>query len=136
MGLIGGIWMIMLGVVGLLDRKLSHAFAPDGALLARSVGAVVWSILAFAIGGTSALWGAWTSLSSMLNTGWISIAPLYWVTHLIVGLIQACLGAVMVIGGIRKLVGKPSFLPLLTLILSGVALAAGGWLIVAGLLLV
>jgi hypothetical protein len=106
MGLIGSFWMFALGVVGLLDRSLSHRFAADGTLETRHGGAVVWSILAFAIGGTSVLWGAWGLLSSALNVGWLQIMPLYWLLYLAFALVQAGLGTVMVVSGIRKLNGK------------------------------
>jgi fatty acid desaturase len=135
MGLITSFWMIVLGVVALLDRPLSHRFSPDGTLETRRDRAVAWSVAAFVVGGMSALWGVWGLVSSGVNSVLIQLAPLYWLFYLAAAAIQALLGTLIVISGVTKLRGKRAFRPLLVMILGIASLIVAAGLGVSSFLL-
>lgn len=137
MGLIGGIWLVILGILG--ASNLIIARKPDAKeLIGKMAPYQGW------IGAVSALWGAWGIVSSILSLGMLSRAPIYWVTFLAVGAVQLVLGFLLGIGVLKTFIKTPTANAKMdqtmaklspyqgTLGLIGIGL--GGWLIVAGFL--
>ena len=47
------------------------------------------------IGFVIFIWGAWLIISSILNLGWLTTAPIWWATFLGMGVVQAALGLLL-----------------------------------------
>jgi hypothetical protein len=98
MGLIGGIWLAVLGILG--AANLIIAKKPDAKeLIAKLAPYQGW------IGAVSALWGVWGIISSVLTLGWLAsgwVIP--WVTFLAVGVIQAALGLLLGVGVLKSFI--------------------------------
>ncbi len=127
MGIISGIWLIILGVVGIL-AGLHPLKRPDGA---------GWVLVVFILlmAPISGLWGVWGLISSLLNVGMLSTWPLWWVTMLMAAFAQCFVGVLGTVRAIQFIaaVAKPDFGKAL-LALSGVAVVLGVWSIVAAFL--
>ena len=54
------------------------------------------------IGIVFCFWGVWGVISSLLNIGWLTSAPIWWITLLAGSLIQAILGFMLGFGLINK----------------------------------
>jgi len=137
MGLISGIWLALLGVLG--ASNLIIAKKPDAKeLIAKMAPYQGW------IGAVSALWGVWGIISSVLNLGWLSVAPIYWATFLASAVLQFALGLLLGVGvlktfikngdaqkkmdqTIEKLAPKQGVLGL-------VAIGVGIWMVISGFL--
>jgi len=135
MGLIGGLWMILLGA--LAAPGIILAKRPDAdQILAKIVPYQGW------FGAVSALWGVWGIISSILNLGWLSIAPIYWITFLAVAVVQTGLGLLLGIGILKTYIKDPRAQDKLDLtitklrpkqgLLGLVGMGLGVWLIIAG----
>ena len=97
MGLVGGIWLAVLGVLG--ASSLIIARKPDAKeLIGKLAPYQGW------IGAISALWGVWIVISSILNLGWLTAAPVYWVTYLADGVLQALLGILLGVGVMKTFI--------------------------------
>ncbi len=55
------------------------------------------------IGLVFCFWGIWGIISAVLNVGWLSVAPILWVTYLVGNLLSALLGFMLGIGLMNKL---------------------------------
>ena len=68
MGLVSGIWLVVLGILGASSLIISKR--PDAK---EAIGKLApyqgW------IGAVSALWGAWGIISSVLSIGWLATFP-------------------------------------------------------------
>ncbi len=47
------------------------------------------------IGLIFAIWGIWGIISCLLNIGWIGHWPIYWITWLLVSIVEAALGFIL-----------------------------------------
>ena len=56
------------------------------------------------IGLLFCIWGVWGIISSILNIGWLTPAPIWWITLLAGSIIQATLGFLLGFGTINNLV--------------------------------
>ncbi|KPM31566.1 Hypothetical protein I595_2059 [Croceitalea dokdonensis DOKDO 023] len=56
------------------------------------------------IGLIFCIWGVWGIISSILNLGWLTSAPIWWATLLAGSIVQAGLGFMLGFGTINKLV--------------------------------
>ncbi len=100
MGYISGIWLVVLGILG--AASLIIARKPDAAALIGKLAPFQgW------IGAISALWGVWGIISSVLNIGWLSSAPIFWVTFLVASVLQLGLGLLLGVGVIKTFVKHP-----------------------------
>ncbi len=135
MGLISGIWLILLGVLG--AASIIVAKRPDAeAAIAKLAPYQGW------IGAVSALWGAWGIVSSVLNLGWLTSAPIYWVTFLASAVLQLVLGLLLGAGVLKSFIKQEEAVAKLnqTLVVlapkQGVAglaaIGVGLWMVVAG----
>lgn len=135
MGLIGGIWMALLGV--LAASNLIIAKKPDAKeLIAKMAPYQGW------IGAVSALWGAWGIISSILNLGWLTTWPIYWATYLAVGVLQFALGLLLGVGVLKTFIKQPEAVAKMDQLIEKlapkqgllglIAIGLGAWLVVAG----
>jgi hypothetical protein len=100
MGLVAGIWMIVLGV--LAAANLIIAKKPDAKQLIDKIAPYQgW------IGAVSALWGAWLIISSILNLGWLSHAPIWWITYAANALLLFALGLLLGVGVLKSFIKQP-----------------------------
>lgn len=100
MGLVFGLWLTVLGVLG--AANLIIAKKPDAReLIAKLAPYQGW------IGAVSAIWGVWGIISSILNIGWMSIVPIWWITLLATGVIQFALGLLLGVGVLKTFIKNP-----------------------------
>lgn len=100
MGLIGGIWMALLGVLG--ASNLIIAKKPDAKeMIAKMAPYQGW------FGAVSALWGVWGIISSILNLTWLTTWPIFWVTYLAVAVLQLALGLLLGVGVLKTFIKAP-----------------------------
>ena len=137
MGLISGIWLIALGVLG--AASIIVAKRPDAeAAIAKLAPYQGW------IGAVSALWGVWGVISSVLNIGWLKLAPIYWATFLASSVLQVVLGLLLGAGVLKTFIKQEEAVKKLDQTLTklapkqGVAglaaIGVGIWMVVAGFL--
>jgi hypothetical protein len=137
MGLVSGIWLIVLGMLG--ASSLVIARRPDAK---HAIAAIApyqgW------IGAVSALWGAWGLVSAVLNLGWIAHWPILWGTYLADAFLQFSLGLLLGIGVLKTFIKNPTAQVRMDQTLTRLAphqgrlglagMAMGVWMIVAGFL--
>jgi hypothetical protein len=100
MGLISGIWLIVLGVLG--ASSLIIAKKPDAKeIIAKIAPYQGW------IGAVSALWGVWGLIRAILNLGLLGSAPVAWFTMLAVAVVQTALGLILGIGVLKTFIKHP-----------------------------
>ena len=135
--MVNGIWLAVLGVLG--AASLIIAKKPDAKELIDKLAPYQgW------IGAVSAFWGLWVVISSVLNIGWLSVAPILWVTLLADGVLQLCLGLLLGVGVLKTFIKSEEAVAKLDQtiaklqpkqgVLGLVAIGFGIWMIVAGLL--
>ena len=137
MGLVGGIWLVVLGILAAPSLLLSRS--PDAKKhLAKITPYQGW------IGAVSALWGAWGIVHSILSLGWIAKWPIYWATYLATAVVQLALGLLLGVGVLKTFIKNPQAQEKMDQtiaklapkqgLLGVVAICVGAWLIVAGFL--
>ena len=100
MGLFGGIWLLVLGILG--ASSLIIARKPDAKeLIAKLAPYQGW------IGAVSAIWGLWGIISSVLNIGWLAHFPIYWITFLADNVLQFALGLLLGVGTLKTFIKNP-----------------------------
>ena len=135
MGLLNGIWLVVLGVLG--AASLIIAKKPDAKQLIDKLAPYQgW------IGAVSAFWGVWVIISAVLNLGWLTAAPILWVTFLVDGLLQLGLGLLLGVGVLKTFITAPEAVAKLDQtiaklapkqgLLGLVAIGVGAWMVVAG----
>jgi hypothetical protein len=135
MGLVGGIWLALLGVLAVPSLILSKK--PDAkAMLDKLTPYQGW------IGAVSAFWGLWTIISSILNLGWIAHWPIYWVTYLVDGVLQLALGLLLGVGVLKQFIKAPAAVAKMDQtiaklapkqgLLGLIAIGFGIWMVIAG----
>lgn len=135
MGLFGGIWLAVLGVLG--AASLIIARRPDAEeYIAKIAPYQGW------IGAVSAIWGVWMCVSSVLSIAWLAVAPVYWVTYLASAVLQLLLGLLLGVGVLKTFIKAPEATEkmdaLITKIapyqgtLGLIAIGVGIWLIISG----
>ena len=97
MGLITGIWLVLLGVLG--AANIIVARRPDaGTAIARLTPYQGW------IGAFSALGGVWGIISALLSLGLLAKYPVYWVTLMAAAVLQAVLGLLLGAGVLKTFI--------------------------------
>lgn len=101
MGLINGLWLMVLGVLG--ASNLIIASKPNAKeLIGKLAPYQGW------IGAISALWGVWGIISSVLHLGWLTLAPIFWVTFLADSVLLFALGLLLGVGVLKTFIKNPS----------------------------
>jgi hypothetical protein len=101
MGIVNGLWLAVLGVLG--AASLIVARRPDAKeAIAKLAPYQGW------IGAISAVWGLWGVISSVLNIGWLSLAPIYWLTFLANAVLSVCLGLLLGVGVLKSFIKDPT----------------------------
>lgn len=137
MGLVNGIWLAVLGILG--ASNLIIARKPDAKeLIAKLAPYQGW------IGAVSAIWGVWGIISSVLNIGWLTLIPIYWITYLADSILSFCLGLLLGVGTLKTFIKNPTAVEKMDVtitklapyqgILGLVAIGVGVWMIIAGFL--
>jgi hypothetical protein len=100
MGLIGGIWLALLGVLAVPSMIIAKK--PNAKeLIAKITPYQGW------IGAVSCLWGVWGIISSVLSLGWIAHWPILWGTMLADSVVQFALGLILGIGVLKTFIKNP-----------------------------
>ena len=137
MGLISGIWLIVLGILG--AASLIIAKKPDARELIGKIAPYQgW------IGAISALWGVWGLISSVLSIGWLAHWPIYWATYLANSALELALGLLLGVGVLKTFIKNPQANEKMDLTISKlapfqgtlglIAIGLGVWMVVAGFL--
>lgn len=137
MGLIGGIWLAVLGVLG--ASSLIIAKRPDAKEMIDKIAPYQgW------IGAVSALWGIWMVISSVLSIGWLAVAPIYWATYLADGVLQLLLGLLLGVGVLKQFIKDPTANEKMDQTIAKIApyqgtlgliaIGVGIWMVIAGFL--
>jgi hypothetical protein len=135
--MINGIWLILLGALAVPSLILARR--PDAkVVLGKLAPYQGW------LGAVSALWGVWGIITSVMNLGWLTHAPVYWATYLADSVLLAGLGLILGVGVIKTFVKSAPAQAKLDQTLAKVAphqgrlglagIGVGVWMIVAGLL--
>jgi hypothetical protein len=135
MGLVGGIWMAVLGILG--AANLIIAAKPNAKELIGKISPYQgW------IGAVSALWGVWDIIWSVLNIGTgLKVWPVLWVTVLGVGVLQFALGLLLGVGVLKQFIKQPQAVQKMDLMITKLApkqgllglisIGVGVWLVIA-----
>ena len=95
-----GIWMFVLGVLG--ASNLIIARKPEAEELIGKIAPYQgW------IGALSALGGVYAIIVSLARLRWLAIVPIYWITHLVTGLLLLALGLLLGIGVLKTFIKDP-----------------------------
>lgn len=93
--MIYGILLIVLGLLAI--PSLVIAKKPEAKQLFDKVAPYQgWFGLIFAV------WGVWGIISSIIHLNWLTIVPLWWITFLVVAVVEAVLGFILGYGLIQK----------------------------------
>lgn len=96
-----GIWLALLGVLG--ASNLIIAKKPDAKeLIAKISPYQGW------IGAVSAIWGVWGVISAILNLGWLTTWPIWWITYLATAVVQLALGLLLGLGVLKTFIKQPA----------------------------
>jgi hypothetical protein len=104
MGLIGSLWLFLLGVLG--ASNLIIAKKPDAAELIAKMAPYQGGF-----GAISAVWGVWFVISAVLNLGWIGVSmwsTVWWGIYLATGLVFVGLGLLLGIGVLKTFIKDPT----------------------------
>lgn len=97
MGIVNGLWLLVLGVLG--AASLIVARRPDAAeMIGKLAPYQGW------IGAVSAVWGIWGIISSVLNIGWMTTYPIYWFTFLADSVLSVGLGLLLGVGVMKTFI--------------------------------
>ncbi len=100
MGLVNGLWLAVLGVLG--AANLIIAKKPDAReLIAKLAPYQGW------IGAVSAIWGVWGIIQAVLNLGWLSLFPIWWITWLAYSVLLFALGLLLGVGILKTFIKNP-----------------------------
>jgi len=132
-----GIWLAVLGILG--ASNLIIAKRPDAKeYIAKIAPYQGW------IGAVSALWGVWTIISCVLSMRLLGIVPIYWISWVADGALEAILGLLLGVGVLKTFIKNPEAQARMDQtitkmapyqgILGLIAIGLGVWFVVAGFL--
>ena len=132
-----GIWLALLGV--LAASNLIIAKKPDAAQLIGKVAPYQgW------IGAVSAVCGVFGILSCVSHIGWLGVVPIAWLSRLAVSVLLVSLGLLLGIGVFKSFIRNADANAKLDRVIAKllpyqgklglVAIALGGWMIIAGIM--
>ena len=97
---LGTIWMLQLGVLGILDKFLCKHPAPEGQ---KNTGPMIWGIIVLVFAGTGALYGLWGLIGVTRSLQFIGHAPVPILLGLVNVGIELALSVFLLLGGISRL---------------------------------
>jgi hypothetical protein len=101
MGFGTGVWLVVLGVLG--AANLIIARKPEAKQLIDKISPYQgW------MGAISCLWGIWITLWMVLGIAALASYPIWWVSVLSAGVVQAALGLVLGIGVLKTFIKAPA----------------------------
>ncbi len=137
MGIVNGLWLAVLGVLG--AASLIIAKRPDAReAIAKLAPYQGW------IGASSAVWGLYNVVNAILNIGWLTTGPIYWVTYMADSVLSLCLGLLLGVGILKTFIKEPRATAKMDEVIAKlapfqgtmglVAIGVGIWMIVASIL--
>ena len=137
MGLISGVWMLLLGILAAPNIIISKR--PDAKEVIDKIAPYQgW------IGAVSAIFGLWGVLYSIFHIRWLFHIPIYWLTLTATGILQLSLGLLLGIGVIKSFLKQPQAVEKLDLTVAKImpfqgklglaAIVMGIWMIISSLL--
>lgn len=137
MGFIAGIWLLVLGVLG--AANLIIAKKPEAKeLIGKLAPYQGW------IGFVSMIWGVWVIIHAVLNIGWLSLVPIWWISYLASGVIQLLLGVLLGIGVFKSFVKQEQAVEKMDQLVAKlapyqgtlglIAIGLGAWTIIAAIM--
>ena len=96
---LGGIWLLHLAVLGILDAKLFNK-PPDGE---RKVGNLVWGIVVLAIAGLSVLDDLWDVINMLQYLDMLSYNPVIGILNILGMALAITLCVFIILGGIARI---------------------------------
>ncbi|AIY13208.1 hypothetical protein [Cellulophaga baltica] len=95
--MIWGITLVLLSIIAVPSLILSKK--PNAKELLEKIEPYqAW------IGMVFCFWGIWGIISAVLNIGWLTVAPIWWITFLAGNIVSAALGFMLGFGLINKYV--------------------------------
>lgn len=96
---LGGIWLLHLAVLGILDAKLFNK-PPEGE---RKVGTLVWGIVVLAIAGLSVLDDLWDVINTLQYLDMLSYNPVVGILNILGMALAITLCVFIILGGIARI---------------------------------
>jgi hypothetical protein len=95
-----GIWLIVLGALAIPNLIIGKK--PElKPTLDKLVPIQGW------MGVVSAFWGAWGVISAVLNIGWLTTLPIWWITLLATSVVTLGLGILLGVGTAKTFIKSP-----------------------------
>jgi hypothetical protein len=91
-----GIWLVVLGALAVPSLILKRPELKS--TLDKITPYQGW------IGAISALWGAWGVITAVLNLGWLSHAPIWWITYAANNVVTLALGLLLGVGTLKTFI--------------------------------
>ncbi len=88
MGYATGVLLVVLGILAASSYIIKKRPEPKE-LIAELAGYQGW------LGFVCCIWGIWTIIISIRNLGWLKTIPIWWITYLASGVVQAGLGFIL-----------------------------------------
>ncbi len=99
--MINGLWLAVLGCLAV--PSLILAKRPDAKeVLGKIAPYQGW------MGAVSAIWGIWGIISSVLNLGWLTTWPIWWISNLASSVLLGALGLILGIGTLKTFIKDPT----------------------------
>jgi hypothetical protein len=137
MGLISGLWLSVLGILGAASIiVMRNPKAKD--LIGKMAPYQGW------IGAVSAIWGAFSIVTSVLHLSWLATWPIYWATYAASAFMLFALGLLLGVGVLKTFIKNREanermdrtiarLMPYQAK-LGFIAMGVGAWMIVSGFL--
>ena len=94
-----GLWLIILGALAVPNLILKKPELKS--TLDKITPYQGW------IGAISALWGVWGIITSVLHIGWLTTAPIWWITMTANNVLVFALGILLGIGTLKTFIKNP-----------------------------
>ncbi|MBW2278276.1 MAG: hypothetical protein JRF63_12335, partial [Deltaproteobacteria bacterium] len=94
-----GIWLLHIGVLGILDAKL-FAKPPEGE---RKIGTLVWGIVILAVAGLTALLDLRGLVNLMMFIEMLSYNPASWILDFLGAAVEVTLCVFLILGGVSRI---------------------------------
>ena len=122
MGNFGGIWLLHLGVLAIIDVKLFKTPPTEGE---KNTGMLVWGIIGLVVFGSAALEGTWALFGSLSSLGFINEFPFPIIAGFFANMAQVAMSLFLVLSNINRIrMRAPGFGVLKVLLGAGAAFFA------------